>query len=161
MRWKEKVSIGQYYMPDVWFFDVGFYSIYISSLGWMCDSALFCFSSALLSLFVYVCVSTGRCKTNFSNQLIFICSIHSEKCSLLVSMLRTHSIGPEIDLCLFSNMEHGSIVFRLFLYAYLFQACYLSLAYNTQISSEMGTENELLNKSMNYHFMKLKLTSTI
>lgn len=55
----------QYQMPNVWFFDVGFYSIYISSLGWMCETALFWFSSTLLSLSMCVCmfVLTGRCKT--------------------------------------------------------------------------------------------------
>lgn len=120
-------------MPDVWFFDVVFYSIYISSLGWMCDSARFWFSSALLSLYVPVClfVSTGRCKTNFSIQLVFI---YSEKCSLLVSMLQTHSpLDLKLIYVYFQTWNMAPLFFVYFyLHIYFRHAIYLWLTTNAR-----------------------------
>lgn len=110
------------------------------------DCPVLVFIGSIVSLSVAVCVRSsyqlGAVKpiSAFNSYIHIHLRIHFEKCSLLVSMLRAHSIGPEIDLCLFSNMEHGSIVFRLFLYEYLFEACYLSLAHNKQTHTYWASE---------------------
>lgn len=126
---------------------------------------LYCLSISI-SLCMCVCmfVSTGRCKTNF-NSYSFVYTFRKMFFARVYATLRW-SDSTALDLKLiyvyFQTWNMAPLFFVYFyVHIYFRHAICLSFPANTHKSNKMGIANKLLNKSMNYHFMKLKLTSTI